>query len=188
MERYQTPQLFSVAFQIFAINFNSFQCFLFFLACWNFLQFNFSTQLCLPISPASVNPMFQGHTIPGETIFSCQPANLLYLQKNGGQGKESRCSDPCWKERESIAEAAPLVMGLHVCQRKESSPVFAPKVPAGWDPPTHATVGISHISQGSCAGKARSPHNSGETKVWVSLQKKLNSFQTKSIQTFVTAY
>lgn len=96
----------------FAINFNSFE-YVFLLPCWSSLPFSFPTQLCIPISPDSVNPMFQGHTVRGEAIFCSQPANLD-LQKNGGQGEGFRYPGPCWKEGESIAEAAPLDMGLRL--------------------------------------------------------------------------
>lgn len=71
---------------------NQFQFFLvlfFSLACWSFLPFSFSTQLCLPVSPDPVNPMFQEHTASGEAIFSCQPANLLYLRKMRAKEKSS---------------------------------------------------------------------------------------------------
>lgn len=67
----------------FKIFYNQFQFFsiFFFLSCCSFLAFSFSTRQCLPISPDSVFPMFQGHTVPGEAIFCCLPANL---QKNEG--------------------------------------------------------------------------------------------------------
>lgn len=50
--------------------------------------------------------------------------------------------------------------------------------------PTHAAVGITHISQGSHAGKARTHHSSDEAKVWVSSQEKI-LFRLRSFKHFL---
>lgn len=166
MERYQTPRLFSEAFQFFCNQFQVFSVCFFFFFFLGLLEHSVSL-------PSYASQSLQTLWIPcfRDTLYlvrpyfaASQPTCCTYRQM--GPGEEFGYPGPCWKERENIAEAAPLVKGLHVCQEKGSSPMFAPPVPNSH----HAAVGIIHISQGSYAGKAKTHHNSDETKVWVSLQ------------------
>lgn len=155
--------------KLFAINFNSFE-YVFLLPCWSSLPFSFPTQLCIPISPDSVNPMFQGHCTWWGHI-------LLSVSQPGPTEK--------WGPRRRVQIPRPLLEGgrkhspwtWDYMSAKKRGPVLRLHLKSPQDGPsqqsTHAAVGITHISQGIHAGKARTHHSSDEAKVWVSSQEKI---------------
>lgn len=150
MERYQTPRLFSVAFQSFCSQFQLFSVNFFFLACWSFFPFSFSTELCLPVSPDSGNPMFQGHTVPGEAIFCCQPASLCTYRKMG-PGRRVQLSRSLQEGERKHSRGSTLGQGTACLPRKGVLSCACTSSPLRMSPPT-----VSICSSGN------NPHFTGQ--------------------------
>lgn len=166
MERYQTPRLFPVAFQISC---NQFQ---FFWVC--FFPCPVGAFIDLVSLPSCASWYFQSLWIPcfRDTLYLVRPYSAVgqppcctYKKMEGnGKGADAQALARRWKK------AAPLGMGLHACLEEELSSCVCTSSPLRMVPCSSQHMHQCNISWGSCVGKARTCHNSGEREMQVSLQ------------------
>lgn len=183
MERYQTPRLFSVAFQIFCNQFQFFRI-CFFLALLGLLSIRF----LFPVVPLDLFRFCESHvsrmhsTWWDHTLLSAShPAVPIEKRRARGRVQMPR---PLLGGGGKCGRGITLRHGA-ACLPRRGAPVLCLHLESPQHGPPqqsmHAAVGITHISWGSCVGKARTWHGSGQTQTWVSLQEKIG-FRLRSFK------
>lgn len=130
MERYQTPRLFSVAFQIFLQSI-SILLSMFFSCPFGALFHSVSLPSCASQSLQTLSiPCFRDTLYVVRPYFALSQPTWTY-RKMGAKEKGSDTQALAGRREKAQQRQHPWTWD-YVCQEKGSCPVFAPKVPSGW--------------------------------------------------------